>query len=134
MKIWVRRLLTYSCFLGVIGLGVYLILSAFNDNVMYYLTPADLLDRYSEKDLSRARLGGYVLKGSIKRQSNHNVSFILNHNSKNIHVEFNGFIPTLFKEGKMAVVIGRWSSHQKKFYASSILAKHDENYKPPTKR
>lgn len=133
MKIWHKRLIAYSCFLAIVGLGVYFILSAFNDNIMYYLTPADLMNKYPEKDIVKARLGGYVVKGSVKKESNHKVSFDLSHDSKQIHVEFNGFIPKLFKEDKMAVVIGGWSSQQKKFYASSILAKHDENYKPPNK-
>ncbi|NCU50573.1 MAG: cytochrome c biogenesis protein CcmE, partial [Candidatus Fonsibacter lacus] len=47
-----------------------------------------------------------------------------------IFVEYNGLLPNLFVEGKSAVVEGLLKD-KKYFIATTILAKHDENYMPP---
>jgi cytochrome c-type biogenesis protein CcmE len=51
----------------------------------------------------------------------------LNHHIK---VRYTGLLPDLFREGKGVVAEGRLEESGV-FTASSVLAKHDENYMPP---
>ena len=43
---------------------------------------------------------------------------------------FKGSVPNLFSEGKGVVAEGKLVE-KKIFFADKIMAKHDENYKPP---
>ena len=47
-----------------------------------------------------------------------------------IFVTFEGPVPNLFLEGKGVVAEGKLADNNY-FIANKILAKHDENYKPP---
>ena len=120
-----RTLIILLC-VSSISLGLYFILKAFNENIVLYLTPTDLMEK--QPSTASFRLGGLVKEGSVKLEKN-TVEFIL-HDSKNeIRVSYNKVLPSLFKEGQGAVVDGKLSG--KKFIATELLAKHDENYTPP---
>ena len=58
------------------------------------------------------------------------VRFRVTDTAKTIPVSFTGLLPDLFKEGKGAVAQGMLGPDGI-FYASEVLAKHDENYMPP---
>jgi len=58
-----------------------------------------------------------------------NVVFYLTDNSEIIKVSYNGILPDLFREGQGIVATG--SLVQDLFEATTVLAKHDENYMPP---
>jgi cytochrome c-type biogenesis protein CcmE len=47
-----------------------------------------------------------------------------------VPVAYQGILPDLFKEGKGAVVQGKFDADGL-FKATEVLAKHDENYMPP---
>jgi len=47
-----------------------------------------------------------------------------------IPVRFTGITPDLFREGSGVIAEGRFQPDGS-FLASEILAKHDENYRPP---
>ena len=49
---------------------------------------------------------------------------------REIEVNYSGIIPDLFREGQGVIAEGRLKDGIN-FSASSILAKHDENYMPP---
>jgi cytochrome c-type biogenesis protein CcmE len=78
---------------------------------------------------NKIRLGGLVKQNSLKANANSYV-FIITDFKNEIFVEYNGLLPNLFAEGKSAVAEGILRD-KKYFVASSILAKHDENYMPP---
>ncbi|WP_346655276.1 cytochrome c maturation protein CcmE, partial [Arthrobacter sp. 260] len=58
------------------------------------------------------------------------ISFYLKDDKKMIKLFYKVILPDLFAEGKGAVVEGRLISSSQ-FIATNVLAKHDENYKPP---
>ena len=70
-----------------------------------------------------------VKQNSLKANANSYV-FIITDFKNEIFVECSGLLPNLFAEGKSAVAEGVLRD-KKYFVASSILAKHDENYMPP---
>ena len=115
---------------AVVGAGVYLMLSAFNDNLVFFYSPMQV--RNHEAPQGRTfRMGGMVEEGSVKRLADGvTVRFSITDTGASIPTEFKGILPDLFKEGKGVVAQGQLNG-EGVFVASEVLAKHDENYMPP---
>lgn len=123
-----RRLLVIFLVLLLMGCGVGLILYGFNQNLHLYLTPT-LLAEQSMKPGQIFRLGGVVKIGSLKREGL-DVDFTVTDFQHVQKVHYHGITPDLFKEGGGVIAQGALNA-EGIFIATSILAKHDENYKPP---
>ena len=121
-----RMVLVALLVLGV-SLTGYFGIKAFNDNLLYFFTPTDVLENKAPLGKS-FRLGGLVVTGSVIREDM-NVTFSLTDNNKTIKVSYEGILPDLFREGQGIVATG--SLNQDLFIANTVLAKHDENYMPP---
>ncbi len=109
-------------------LAVYFSLKTLKENVVYFLSPAEI----SKKEIDiekKIRIGGMVKKDSLTATEN-SISFIVTDFKNEIFVNYSGSIPNLFSEGKGVVVEGKLRD-KNYFIASKILAKHDENYMPP---
>ena len=118
--------------IGTSSLGVALILFALNSNLDYFLTPSELQTSDENLVLSanrRVKLGGMVKKESFSINDN-KVNFEVTDYENSIKVIYEGLLPDLFKEGKGIVVLGKYNDGI--FYADEVLAKHDENYMPPS--
>jgi len=115
---------------GLITLGVaaYLVLNAFQSNLVFFFTPTQVAAGEAPKNRT-FRIGGLVKPGSIKRD-NLNVTFVVTDTAKDMNVSYTGILPDLFREGKGVVAQGKLADDGK-FTASEVLAKHDENYMPP---
>ena len=118
--------------LGLVALGVAtaLVLSAFNQNLVFFFTPSQVAANEAPK--SRPfRIGGLVEQGSLKRDANSlTVHFLVTDTAKTVPVTYTGLLPDLFKEGKGVVAQGTLAPDGS-FHATEVLAKHDENYMPP---
>ena len=112
--------------LGV-SLAGYFGLKAFSDNLLYFFTPTDIIENKAPIGKS-FRLGGLVVTGSVIRKDM-NVIFSLTDNNKTIKVSYEGILPDLFREGQGIVATGSLDGNL--FIATTVLAKHDENYMPP---
>jgi cytochrome c-type biogenesis protein CcmE len=117
--------------LALCGLAtaVGLALSAFNDNLMFFFTPSQIVS--GEAPLARSfRIGGLVQEGSLRRGGDGVTTyFTLTDTVHNIPIVYAGMLPDLFKEGRGCVVQGKLDSDGV-FHAELVLAKHDENYMP----
>lgn len=109
--------------------GVAIILYAFSNNINLFYTPSELLaaEVIPEKVI---RLGGMVVPGSVTYGDDLKVEFVLTDFEANIPVSYQGILPDLFKEGQGIVAQGKVTG-DRRFNASQVLAKHDENYMPP---
>ena len=58
------------------------------------------------------------------------VKFVITDFKNEINVVYSGAVPNLFQEGKGVVAEG-YLKDRNFFFATKILAKHDENYMPP---
>ena len=125
-----QRLTLIGAALAALGLGAYLILSAFQKNLVFFFTPTQVLA--GDAPQGRAfRLGGMVEEGSLRRASGDiQVSFVVTDTARRVPVTYRGILPDLFKEGKGVVSQGRLGNDGV-FRADEVLAKHDENYMPP---
>ena len=117
--------------LGMAALGgaTVLVLSAFNDNLVFFYSPTELKAKAVAAD-RRVRIGGLVEADSLLRGADgRSFSFRITDGADDVAVVYQGLLPDLFREGQGAVVEGKLRPDGV-FAASSVLAKHDENYMP----
>jgi cytochrome c-type biogenesis protein CcmE len=110
-----------------LALSTALIGYAMRDGINFFRSPTEVLQLSPERD-EIFRLGGLVQEKSLVRGSGTVVTFIVTDGNKAIPVEYSGILPDLFAEGQGMIATGKYID--KKFIASEILAKHDENYMP----
>lgn len=107
--------------------GLFLVLHTFQENVTFYFTPSEIQTNNNQQPM---RLGGLVLENSIVRDPEGlAVRFVVHDFNCQVPVLYKGLLPDLFKEGKGIVVSGKMQNGF--FVADDVLAKHDENYRPP---
>ena len=125
-----RRLFITIIIILTLGLATKLILMALEDNIVYFYTPNDLIEKFGDTQniQNKIRIGGLVLESSIKKEGEI-TNFIITDRKKEVKVEFKGPLPDLFREGQGIVAEGMFQNNN--FIASEVLAKHDENYMPP---
>jgi cytochrome c-type biogenesis protein CcmE len=125
-----RRLWLVGAGLLALFAAAALVLTAFEDNVVFFYSPTDLAQKPMPPE-RRFRLGGLVEEGSVARQADGvTIAFRVTDTANAVPVTFRGLLPDLFREGQGVVAEGALNT-QGTFVASEVLAKHDENYMPP---
>lgn len=113
-----------------VSVATVLFLTAFQDNLLYFYSPAEIQAGKAPANRS-FRIGGLVVTGSVKRERGTlAVQFDLTDNSATVPVSYNGILPDLFREGQGIVAMGKINTGGT-FIAEEVLAKHDEKYMPP---
>ena len=108
--------------------AIFLILLNSKKNLVFFYTPSELLS--SDIKLNdTVRIGGYVQKNSLNIDSNNKYNFIITDNEKTINVTYDGLLPDLFREEQGVVIEGKLEKNDY-IIASTVFAKHDENYLP----
>jgi len=123
-----RRLMVVVLVVIGIGTATALALTAFQKNLLYFVTPSQVKagDLPTNK---RFRVGGLVVNGSVHR-SGVDVRFDLTDGNQSVTVLYSGILPDLFREGQGIVAQGVIDGGGV-FQADEVLAKHDSNYMPP---
>jgi cytochrome c-type biogenesis protein CcmE len=130
MKPRQKRLAMIAGGLVALGVAAAFVLRAFQENLVFFFTPSQVAAKEVPQGRS-FRVGGMVTPGSVKRQADGvTVQFVVTDTAKNVPVVYHGLLPDLFREGKGVVTQGKLGPDGV-FYASEVLAKHDENYMPP---
>jgi cytochrome c-type biogenesis protein CcmE len=114
--------------LGVLGVAAALVLSALNDNIVFFYSPSQLAEKKVAPD-RRFRLGGLVEQDSVKKEGAE-VRFKVTDLKQSVNVVYRGLLPDLFREGQGVIAEGSLGADGV-FTAREVLAKHDENYMPP---
>ena len=128
-----RRLMVLL--LAGLGLGTAtaLTLTAFQDNLVFFLSPSDVVAQRPSGERA-FRLGGLVETGSVERHTGSDgrpvASFRVSDGPNAISVTYAGVLPDLFREGQGVVTLGRLLPDGS-FRATEVLARHDETYMPP---
>jgi cytochrome c-type biogenesis protein CcmE len=123
-----RRLWLLVASLAVLGFATTLVLSALNDNLVFFYSPTQLAEKHLPPE-RHFRLGGLVEAGSV-RKAGQEVRFRITDTHKTVEVVYRGLLPDLFREGQGVVAEGSLGADGV-FVAREVLAKHDENYMPP---
>ncbi|MEM6461263.1 MAG: cytochrome c maturation protein CcmE [Pseudomonadota bacterium] len=124
-----QRLATIGGGVGVIGVAVILVLFALSEQIVYFHSPTDILDKQIGPG-DRIRLGGLVAEDSVVRGEGTAVEFSVTDTANTVTISYSGILPDLFREGQGVVVEGMFSPGNTLFVADTVLAKHDETYMP----
>jgi cytochrome c-type biogenesis protein CcmE len=125
-----KRMTTVAVILAGVGIATAFALQAFQQNLLYYYSPTQILG--GEAPDSRSfRVGGLVENGSVVRAPGSlEVNFVLTDFANQVNVSYTGVLPDLFREGQGIIARGKLDESGR-FVAEEVLAKHDENYMPP---
>ncbi|EPS67973.1 hypothetical protein M569_06799 [Genlisea aurea] len=155
-----RRMWAYGMAFSCTAGFVVIVLYQFQDQLVFYVTPTDALEKYNSNPAkSKFRLGGLVLENSISQVPwSPETQFVITDLITDILVRYEGSLPDLFREGNTVIVEGfvkpvdedmkkknesllgsnsRLGVTEKArnmecyFDAVEVLAKHDEKYMPP---
>ena len=109
----------------------YLIYGGMQEAIVYFKTPEELKGKSRPSKDQSLRVGGMVVAGSLEKDlQTLTYRFQITDGIASIPVLFRGVPPDLFSEGKGAVVEGRFGEDGI-FRATTIMAKHSEEYSPP---
>jgi len=111
-----RRLIFVLAGMSCLGIATALVLNAFDDNLVFFYSPTDLVQKHPGTT-RRLRIGGLVENGSL----------VTSEGGKRFDF---GVVPALFREGQGVVAEGKLGPDGR-FSAVTLLAKHDEKYMPP---
>jgi cytochrome c-type biogenesis protein CcmE len=124
-----RRLYIVVAAMLCLGAATALVLLAFQDSIVFFRSPSEIAALKPGPD-QRLRLGGLVEEKSVRRLADGaTTAFRVTDLNRAVEVTYKGILPDLFREGQGVIAEGRLGADGV-FAASSVLAKHDENYMP----
>ncbi|MGB0748851.1 MAG: cytochrome c maturation protein CcmE [Magnetospiraceae bacterium] len=125
-----KRLSFLLIALLLLGGAAALVLTAFEDNIVFFFSPTELAAKEDIGPDRRIRIGGLVGEDSVSKDTDGvTTHFIVTDMETDLKVSYRGILPDLFREGQGVVAEGRFIKGV--FVADEVLAKHDENYMPP---
>src|SRR5689334_21399916 len=109
----------------------YLLYGGLDKNVVYFLTPKELLAKGARAVDVPVRLGGQVKPGSVKwNDVSRDLSFTVTDGASDILVHSKGAPPQMFRDGMGVVVEGRYHPDGI-FNSTNLIVKHSNEYRPP---
>ena len=122
-----RRIQIISIAFVALAVATTLIGFAMRDGINFFKSPTEVVENTPNPN-EVFRIGGLVEEGSLLRGIGETVAFNVTDGNESVAVKFTGILPDLFEEKQGMVATGKFSDGV--FYASEILAKHDESYMP----
>jgi cytochrome c-type biogenesis protein CcmE len=99
-------------------------------NVVFFLTPKELLAKGSDGIGVPVRLGGQVKPGSTKWDAKTlDLRFTVTDGAKEVPVKSTGAPPQMFRDGMGVIVEGSFQSGV--FQATNLMVKHSNEYRAP---
>ncbi len=125
-KIWIAAVLLIAA-----GALTWLVVGGVEQNLVYYLTPSELLAKGTDGVGSSVRLGGMVQKDSINWQpESTTLSFVVRDHGAEIPVRASAIPPEMFREGIGVIVEGSLQGDGV-FTTSRLMVRHSNEYKAP---
>jgi cytochrome c-type biogenesis protein CcmE len=127
-----RKPLAITALVLLTGAFGYLMWGGVEENLVYFLTPNELVAK-GEKAIDRpVRLGGQVVPGSVQWNAEAlDLRFRVTDGSKEVIVHSSGAPPQMFRAGIGVVVEGKYARNGV-FESHSLMVKHSNEYRPPT--
>jgi cytochrome c-type biogenesis protein CcmE len=129
-----RRRTRWFMFIAVAVAAIAFIVIAaggINKNLVYYWTPSDLHAAGDKAYGASIRLGGMVVKGSIRNQNSASgVEFDVKDTTGVVHVKSSGVPPQMFRENVGVVVEGTMSRNGY-FKCNRLMVAHSNEYRAP---
>ncbi len=116
---------------AIAGAIAVLAAGGLNENMVFFLTPAELEVRGVEVVDQPVRLGGRVKPGSVDwNPKTSELRFVISEGDVEISVESTGAPPSMFQQGMGVVVEGAYGEDHV-FRATNLMVKHSNEYAPP---
>mgnify|MGYP001185414729 FL=1 len=122
-----RRIQIVSIAFVALAVATILIGFAMKDGINFFKSPTQVIE-VTPNPNEVFRIGGLVEEGTLLRGVGETISFYVTDGNESVSVKFTGLLPDLFEENQGMVATGKYIDGI--FYASEILAKHDETYMP----
>jgi cytochrome c-type biogenesis protein CcmE len=131
MTISVRRRWTMLGVAVVAATFAWLLYGGIDKNVVFFLTPKELLDKGTAAIDVPVRLGGQVKPGSVKwDEKSLDLHFSVKDDTAEIAVQSKGTPPQMFRDGMGVVVEGRYG-RDGVFQSTGLMVKHSNEYRAP---
>lgn len=115
----------------ILGVFAWLLFGGLEKNMVFFLTPRELLAKGTEGVGVPVRLGGQVKPGSVKWDAQSlDLRFIVTDGGGELPVRSTGAPPQMFRDGMGVIVEGRVGSGGV-FEASNLMVKHSNEYRAP---
>jgi cytochrome c-type biogenesis protein CcmE len=116
---------------AVIGVFAWLLYGGLDKNVVFFLTPQELLAKGTEGYDVPVRLGGQVKPGTVKWDDKTlRLTFDVTDGKSDVAVQSSGAPPQMFRDGMGVVVEGRFGRDHV-FNSTGLMVKHSNEYRPP---
>lgn len=127
-KKWIGLGVCMAIILGALGV---LLFGKLEKNIVYFVTPSELLDKGEAAYDQPVRLGGAVKKGSILWDTNAiRLQFLLSDGTRDVPVLSQTTPPQMFQEGMGVVVEGKLRQSGA-FETERLMVRHSNEYHPP---
>ncbi|MBI3566600.1 MAG: cytochrome c maturation protein CcmE [Gemmatimonadetes bacterium] len=115
----------------MIGAFGWLLYGGLDKNVVFFLTPKELLAKGTSGYEVPVRLGGQVKPKSVQWDStSSDLRFVLTDGAGDVTVHAKGMPPQMFRDGMGVIVEGRYG-RDNVFQSNSLMVKHSNEYHPP---
>ena len=115
----------------IVAVFAWLLFGGLEKNVVFFLTPQELLAKGPEAVGVPVRLGGQVKPGSMKWDAKAlDLRFTVTDGAKEIPVHSTGAPPQMFRDG-MGVIVEGQVGQAGIFQATNLMVKHSNEYRAP---
>lgn len=127
-----RKPLAIGAVVMLVAAFGYLMYGGVEENLVYFLTPGELVAK-GDKAIDRpVRLGGQVVAGSVQWDANAlDLRFRVTDGTREVLVHSSGAPPQMFRAGIGVVVEGKYG-RTGVFESHSLMVKHSNEYRAPT--
>ena len=117
--------------LAVVGAVGMLLAGGLKDNVVYFLTPSELVAQGTDAVDRPLRLGGQVKPGSVQWDAEAlDLRFVVSDSTGEVPVASTGAPPAMFRDG-IGVVVEGSLREDGTFASTNLMVKHSNEYRPP---
>ena len=115
----------------ILAVFAWLTFGGLEENVVFFLTPQELLAKGDAGVDVPVRLGGQVKPGSMNWDAKTlDLRFTVTDGARDVQVHSTGAPPQMFRDGMGVIVEGRYGSGGV-FEATSLMVKHSNEYRAP---
>ena len=115
----------------IVAVFAWLLFGGLEKNVVFFLTPKELLAKGTDGIGVPVRLGGQVKPGSVKWNAQTlDLRFTVTDGAREMQVHSTGAPPQMFRDGMGVVVEGRVGAGGV-FEATGLMVKHSNEYRAP---
>lgn len=116
---------------AIVAVFAWLLFGGLQKNVVFFLTPQELMAKGPESVGKPVRLGGLVKPGSVLWNAETlDLRFTVTDGTREVPVHSTGAPPQMFRDGMGVIVEGR-VGQAGVFEATGLMVKHSEEYRAP---